>query len=121
MDYAGFGVAGPLHDIRGLHYIIWNLLLASGNVGHSLCFRQARYGKFCFLNERLSLQTGCRYLTFCLAFPVSKSLGFLVYVVHQPDRLLSCQLRPTFPPAWKECGAVRLSGGAIRLQMGIVC
>ena len=25
-----------------------------------------------------------------------------VYVVHQQDRLLSCQLRPTFPPAWKE-------------------
>ena len=29
-------------------------------------------------------------------------------VVHQQDCLLSCQLRPTFPPAWKECGAVRL-------------
>ena len=25
-----------------------------------------------------------------------------IYVVHQQDRLLSCQLRPTFPPAWKE-------------------
>ena len=36
-----------------------------------------------------------------------------VYVVHQQDRLLSWQLRPAFPPAWKECGAVRF-------QMGIV-
>ena len=47
--------------------------------------------------------------------------------MHQQDRLLSCQLRPTFPPAWKECGtmslsggAVRLLGGAIRLQTGII-
>ena len=27
-----------------------------------------------------------------------------VYVVQQQDRLLSCQLRPTFPPGWTECG-----------------
>ena len=46
--------------------------------------------------------------------------GHSINVVHQQDRLLSCQLRPVFPPAWKECGAVRLSGGAARLQTGIV-
>ena len=40
--------------------------------------------------------------------------------MHQQDHLLSCQLRPTFPPAWKECGAVRLSGEAVRLQTGII-
>ena len=27
-----------------------------------------------------------------------------IYVMHQQDRLLSCQLHPTFPPAWTECG-----------------
>ena len=27
-----------------------------------------------------------------------------ISVVHQQDHLLSCQLHPTFPPAWKECG-----------------
>ena len=37
-----------------------------------------------------------------------------VYVMHQQDRLLSCQLCPAFPPAWKECGAVWL-------QADIVC
>ena len=31
-----------------------------------------------------------------------------IYVVHQQDCLPSCQLRPTFPPAWKEGGAIRL-------------
>ena len=36
-----------------------------------------------------------------------------VYVVHQQDRLLSCQLRPAFPTAWKECGAVRLQTGIV--------
>ena len=40
--------------------------------------------------------------------------------MYQQDHLLSCQLRPTFPPAWKECGVMRLTGGATRLQMGIV-
>ena len=28
--------------------------------------------------------------------------NFQIYVMHQQDRLLSCQLCPTFPPAWKE-------------------
>ena len=37
-----------------------------------------------------------------------------LYVVHQQDHLLSCQLCLTFPPAWKECGA-------IRLQVDIIC
>ena len=46
--------------------------------------------------------------------------GLDIYVVHQQDRLLFCQLRPTFPPAWKEFGTVRLSAGAVRLQMGII-
>ena len=32
----------------------------------------------------------------------------VIYVMHQQDHLLSCQLHPAFPPAWKECGAVRL-------------
>ena len=27
--------------------------------------------------------------------------------MHQQEHLLSCQLRPAFPPAWKECGAIR--------------
>ena len=34
-------------------------------------------------------------------------------VMHQQDHLLSCQLRPAFPPAWKECGAVRLQTGIV--------
>ena len=46
--------------------------------------------------------------------------GGLLYVMHQQDRLLSCQLCPTFPPAWKECGAIRLSVEAVRLQTGII-
>ena len=29
-----------------------------------------------------------------------------IYVVHQQDCLLSCQLHPTFPPAWKEQGTI---------------
>ena len=33
--------------------------------------------------------------------------------MHQQDHLLSCQLRPAFPPAWKECGAVRLQANII--------
>ena len=37
-----------------------------------------------------------------------------IYVMQQQDCLLSCQLCPTFPPAWKE-------RGAIRLKTGIVC
>ena len=32
----------------------------------------------------------------------------MVYVVHQQDRLLSRQLRPTFPPARMEQGTIRL-------------
>ena len=32
----------------------------------------------------------------------------IICVMHQQDRLLSCQLHPTFPPAWKEWGAIRL-------------
>ena len=31
-----------------------------------------------------------------------------IYVMHPQDCLLSCQLCPTFPPAWKERGTVRL-------------
>ena len=27
-----------------------------------------------------------------------------IYVMHQQDCLLSCQLRLTFPPSWRECG-----------------
>ena len=34
--------------------------------------------------------------------------------MHLQDHLLSCQLRPTFPPAWKE-------DGAVILQADIVC
>ena len=56
-----------------------------------------------------------------LGHPQTRMSLTYIYVVHQQDRLLSCQLHPTFPPAWKECGAVRLSAGAIRLQTGIVC
>ena len=33
--------------------------------------------------------------------------------MHQQDRLLSCQLHPAFPPAWKECGAIRLQTGTV--------
>ena len=39
--------------------------------------------------------TQCRWST-----PEQEAYG--IYVVHQQDCLLSCQLRPTFPPAWKE-------------------
>ena len=35
--------------------------------------------------------------------------------MHQQDHLLSCQLRPTFPPGWKECGAIRLQVGIVHL------
>ena len=35
-------------------------------------------------------------------------MPYNIYVVPLQDRLLSCQLRPTFPPAWKEQGTVRL-------------
>ena len=31
-----------------------------------------------------------------------------IYVMHPQDRLLPCQLCPTFPPAWKERGTIRL-------------
>ena len=31
-----------------------------------------------------------------------------IYVMHRQDCLLSHQLCPTFPPAWKERGAIRL-------------
>ena len=37
-----------------------------------------------------------------------------INVVHQQDRLLSCQLHPTFPPGYKEYGAIRLQAGIIR-------
>ena len=37
-----------------------------------------------------------------------KHPDFEIYVVHLQDRLLSHQLCPTFPPAWKEQGTVRL-------------
>ena len=32
----------------------------------------------------------------------------IIYVVHQQDRLLLGQLRPTFPPVWTEKGTERL-------------
>ena len=44
----------------------------------------------------------------------------VLYVMHQQDHLLSCQLGPAFSPAWKECGAIRLSCGTVRLQLGII-
>ena len=34
--------------------------------------------------------------------------GLEVYVVHPQDHLLSRQLHPTFPPAWRERGTIRL-------------
>ena len=36
-----------------------------------------------------------------------------VYVVHPQDRLLSCQLRPAFPPGWKEDGAIWLQASIV--------
>ena len=33
-----------------------------------------------------------------------------IYVMHLQDRLLSCQLRPTFPPGWKESEYHSLNG-----------
>ena len=47
-------------------------------------------------------------------YPIIHSQRKDAYVVPQQDHLLSCQLCPAFPPAWKEWGA-------IRLQVGIVC
>ena len=38
------------------------------------------------------------------------SVDDLTYVVHLQDRLLSCQLCPTFPPGWKENGYRSLNG-----------
>ena len=34
--------------------------------------------------------------------------------MHLQDCLLSCQLRPAFPPAWKEGGAIILQADIIR-------
>ena len=39
---------------------------------------------------------------------VVQVIMIIVYVVHLQDCLLSHQLCPTFPPAWKERGTVRL-------------
>ena len=36
-----------------------------------------------------------------------------ICVVHQQDRLLSGQLCPAFPPAWKECGAIWLQADIV--------
>ena len=36
-----------------------------------------------------------------------------IYFVHLQDHLLSCQLRPTFPPGWKEDGAIWLQASII--------
>ena len=43
----------------------------------------------------------------------SQNTGMVIYVVHPHDRLLSCQLRPTFPPGWKEYGAVWLQASIV--------
>ena len=38
----------------------------------------------------------------------SPKAGMVIYVMHPQDHLLSCQLCPTFPPGWKEYGAIWL-------------
>ena len=47
----------------------------------------------------------------CYLMEVSKDYG--LYVVHLQDHLLSCQLRPAFPPGWKENGAVWLQASIV--------